>query len=247
MSNPEDKAATPVESAVDVQTQVSSIVSNITSDDEGNYIFPEDVELTPELKFAATAEKRRRDTQTSYTKNQQALKALEAEKASLLEQLSNSNKPSFTAEEQEELDNLMYEDPQAWRQKVNQLESQKLNESRAKLEELTGEARRAAEQTYELERRSQVLQEFNDSTSTPISAETIANEVPPRITRKLEEGKISFEDFLQEVHTYINKGKVVENPSTINQPNMGNLGGGVTPKDMKPEKSLSESYKNDIF
>jgi hypothetical protein len=246
MSNPEEIAATP-ETAVDVQTQVSSLVGKITSDEEGNYIFPEDVELTPELKFAVTAEKRRRDTQTSYTKNQQALKALEAEKAKLLEQLSNINKPVFTDEEQEELDSLMYEDPQAWRQKVNQLESQKLNESKAKLDELTGEARKAAEYTFELDRRAQVLQEFNDSTSTPITDEIIANEVPPRITKKLDEGKISFEDFLQEVHAYINNGKVVENPSTLNQPNMGNLGGGVTPKDMKPEKSLSEAYKNDIF
>jgi len=246
MSNP-DNAAAPEQPAADVTKQVSSLVSQITSDEEGNYIFPEDVELSPELKFAATAEKRRRDTQMSYTKNQQALKALEAEKAKLLEQLSNSNKPSFTAEEQEELDSLMYEDPQAWRQKVNQLESQKLAESRAKIEELTGEARKAAEQQYELERRSQVLQEFNDSTETPITDEIIANEVPPRITKRLENNEISFEEFLNEVHTYINKGKVVENPSTLNQPNMGNLGGGVTPTDMKPEKSLSESYKNDIF
>lgn len=246
MGNPDINAATSGQ-LVDITSQVSSVVSKITSDNEGNFIFPEDIELTPELKFAATAEKRRRDTQTSYTKNQQALKALEAEKAKLLEQLTSLNKPSFSEEEQEELNDLKYRDPEAWRVKVNQLEHQKLTDSQARLAELTGEAKKAAEIQFELERRAQVLKEFNESAPIAITEELIAMEVPPRITSKLEKNEISFEEFLVEVSTYINKGKTIGNPTTINQPNMSTIVGSNTPKDMKPEKSLSEAYKNTIF
>lgn len=203
-------------------------------------------EPTPEEKVAQ-ADKRYRDTQSAYTKGQQTIKALEAEKAELLKQLQSSTKVTLSTEEQESLDSLKYEDPEAWREKMNSLEHKAKNESNANLEELTGKAREAAVHSFELERRQQVLKEFNESAETAITEELIQNEVPPRITNKLAQGEISFEEFLEEVSTYTGKGKAVSNPSTLNQPNMGNLGGGTTPTNMAPEKTLSESYSNDIY
>lgn len=196
---------------------------------------------------AAQADKRYRDTQSAYTKGQQALKAQEAENAELRKQLEANTKVNISAEDQVELDALMYEDPKAWREKMNSLEKSNLGESRANLDELTGKAREAAERQFELDRRQQVLKEFNDSAKVPITEELLAAEVPPRITNKLAEGKISFEEFLQEVATYVGTGKVVGNPATIEQPNMSNLGGGTTPSDMKPEKSVSANYAGDIY
>ena len=67
------------------------------------------------------------------------------------------------------------------------------------------------------------------------------------ISSKLAEGKITFEEFLKETSDYLKKGKVVGNEKTLDQPNMGDMAGGKTPSDTKPEKSLSESYGNDLY
>jgi len=203
-------------------------------------------EPTLEEKLA-TAEQRRKDTQAAYTKGQQKLKALEAQVTKLTELAEKAIKPSLSAEEQEELEALKYEDPEAWREKLNSFETKAQTEARVKLEELTGEARVTAEQEFELSRREQVLEEFNASAKVAITDEIIANEVPPRITKKLEDGTVSFEDFLKEVSDYLETGKVVKNDDTLNQPNLSNMAGGKTPKDEKPEASLSESYAGDLY
>jgi len=205
-----------------------------------------DKQLTLEEQLAI-AEKRRKDTQAGYTKSRQAIKALEAEKAELLKQLEQVSKVNIPKEDQERLEELKYEDPEAWREEVNKIEQKVTSESRARLEELTGEARKAAEINFELDRRQQVLSEFNASAETPITDEIIANEVPPRITKKLELGEVTFEEFLEDVAEYLGKGKAVKNEKTLDQPNLSELSGGTKPSDYKPEESLSSSYAKTIF
>lgn len=244
MSNPEAKAATLPQ---DSSKQINDLVKQIKIDDEGNYTFPEDVELTPELKFAATAEKRRRDTQAEFTKTRQALKAIEAEKEKLKEQLQSRLTTSLSQEQQEELEELKYSDPEMWREKLNKYESEAKAHQREELEGLTGEARKAAELQFELERRQQVLRDFNEHAQIPITDEVIANDVPPRITKKLEDGKITFEDFLSEVSDYLGKTKVVKNEETLNQPSLGNTSGGVTPSKTAEKADIVKDYKNIVF
>jgi len=43
-----------------------------------------------------------------------------------------------------------------------------------------------------------------------LSDEVIENDIPPRITKKLEQGKIGFAEFLEECRVYLVKGKVVD-------------------------------------
>ena len=196
---------------------------------------------------AKKSDQRYRDTQSAFTKGQQSIKSLEAENAELLKQLGNATQVTISEADQTELDALKYEDPEAWRRKLNSLETSAKQEASANLGELTGKAREAAGQKFELDRRQQVLQTFNESAETEITEELIQNDVPPRITNKLANGEISFEEFLTQVTEYVGKGKVVGNPATTNQPNMGNLGGGNTPTNMKPEKTLSDSYSGDLY
>jgi hypothetical protein len=227
MSNPETTATQP----------------NAT---DGGKTVDSDKTPTPE-ELAAIAEKRRRDTQAAYTKSQQKLKALEAEREKLLALAEKAIKPQLSAEEREELEVLKYEDPEAWREKLNSFEAKAQSEARAKLDELTGEAKVAAERDFELSRRQQVLEEFNASAEVPITDEIIANDVPPRITKKLEEGTVSFEEFLEEVSAYLKTGKVVANEETLNQPNLSKVSGKTSPTDEKPETSLKDAYKNDLY
>lgn len=196
---------------------------------------------------ATDAEARRKETQSSYTKGQQKLKSVEAENAKLLEQMAQMTRPTLSDEDKTRLESLKYEDPDAWRNEINKLEVAAKTEHSTKLAELTGEARKGAEVKFELDRRQQVLKEFNESAEVAITDEVIANDIPPRITKKLEDGTISFEDFLNEAGTYLKTGKVIKTEKTLSQPDMNNLGGGKTPKDMKPEKSLSETYAKAIY
>lgn len=207
---------------------------------------PADVEPSIEDKLA-TAEQRRKDTQAGYTKGQQTIKAQEAEIATLKEQIAARTTVSISTEEQASLDALKYEDPDAWRKQMNALEIKTKGESRANLEELTGEARKAAEHTFELDRRQQVLKEHNESAEVAITDEVIANDVPPRITNKLVEGKITFEEYLENISTYLATGKVVKNEETLEQPNMSGMGGGVTPDGTKAEASAASKYANDLY
>ena len=221
---------------------------------------PEEISATPDNQTGQSEEqtpsveelleierKRRKDTQSAYTKGQQTLKALEAENAKLLELLSSQSQVAIPKEDQERLDNLMYEDPKAWRQELTELENKAISETRAKIASLTGEAKGAAEQQFELERRQQVLEEFNASSDVQITEALIADEVPPRITRKLAEGKITFEDFLQEVATYVSKGKIIKNDDIVGHPSLSDLGGGNTPSGAEAEKSIASQYKNDTY
>lgn len=222
MSTPENKSATPENQA------------------------QEQAEPTLEEQLE-TERKRRKDTQAAYTKGQQQLKAIEAERDKLVELLSGTVAPVIPAEDKERLENLKFDDPEAWRKEITALENKAISESREKIANLTGEAKSSAERQFELDRRQQVLEEFNASAEVQITDEIIADEVPPRITKKLEEGKISFEEFLDEVATYLGKSKVVKNEDTLNQPNISSLGGKNTPSTAKANESLAAQYAKDVY
>jgi len=185
-------------------------------------------------------EKRFKDTQAAFTKSQQALR----EKEARLKALEKLTQPSLELDEatKTELDTLKYDDPDAWRKKVNQLEF----EATKKYQETVNEAGRLAAQQAELDRRSQVLAEFNKShPDIAITDDVIQYDVPPRITKKLEEGKITFETFLDNVADYLKAPKVIGSGSTPpQQPNLNKVGGDDKPSDNAVKGDIMEQYKN---
>ena len=46
-----------------------------------------------------------------------------------------------------------------------------------------------------------------------ITDDVIQNDIPPRITKQLEQGKINFGEFLNQCGEYMSKGRVVAPPS----------------------------------
>lgn len=252
MSIPELNTATPeTQNAQDsLEQKVTAIISQSTYDAETNKVsLPDKLKdtLNADILYAITLEHRRRNTQSSYTKNQQKTKALEAENSKLAELVSGVSKVEIPKEDLDRLDALMYEDPQKWRKELDIVEKKAIGETKAKIAELTSEAKDAAEVSFELNRREQVLSLFNESAELQITEELIANEVPPRITKKLAEGKVTFEEFLDEVAIYVGKGKVIKNEDILDQPNMGDLGGSKTPDNTKSDKGLAEKYKADLY
>ena len=127
-------------------------------------------------------EKRYKDTQSVFTKSQQELKAVKA-KLDVLEKLT-SPQIQVTPEVQKELDDLKYSDPDAWRVKMNSLEL----EARQKHQSILSEAEKQATFQAELDRRAQLLNEYNLShPNYPITDEVIQFDVPPRILKKARE------------------------------------------------------------
>ena len=188
-------------------------------------------------------EKRFKDTQSAYTKSQQELKAAKAK----LEALEKLTQPVVQLDEatQAQLDELKYSNPEAWRDKMNSLEAE------AKLKHLSvlSEAEKLAMQQAELEQRAQILSEYNSKhPQNPITDEVIMFDVPPRITKKLENGEISFEEFLTEAHNFLYAPKKVgDGNQTLKQPNMRDFGGGTTPTDNAVDSSIIENYKNLVY
>jgi len=198
----------------------------------------ETVDSKPQTDY----EKRFKDTQSAYTKSQQELKAAQAK----LEALEKLTKPQIELDKETaaELESLKYEDPDAWRAKVNQLEA----EASRKHSETLDEAGRLAAQQAELERRAQVLAEFNASHGIQITDEVIQYDVPPRITAKLEKGEVSFEAYLEEVNNYLNSPKVIgDGNETLNQPNLGKAGGDSEPQEGAIKADIVKDYKNIVF
>lgn len=223
---------------------VNEVAGALTYNKEKNvYDFPEG-EFPEEVKIAVLAEKRRRDTESKYSKSRHRLKAVENENAELRKRLAKSVQVSLSPDEQQELNTLKYEDPDAWRVRMNELEfaaQSKLNE------DLTSISSTSTQQA-ETERRAQVLEEFkNTHDGFEFTDEMLQNDIPPRITKKLEQGEISFEDFLDKSYAYLQKGKVFDTKSLETQPNLGKVGGGSTPSEDAMSKDIVGSYTDDIY
>jgi len=250
MSNPANKADTQEEqgtkNGLAFADRVNEAVKAATVDEEGNLVLPDD--LPEEVKFAATAEKRRRDTQSAYTKETQKTKALEAEKSTLLNKLNSSVKVELTTEQAEELEELKFSDPEAWRTRMNTYEA----EARAKrTEEIDNDLKQVSAGTLEkeeLEQRKQTLQEFQSAhPDFELTDAIIANDIPPRISKKLETGAISFEAFLQECYDFVTTGKVVKQEPNPKRPNMGKFGGGSSPDRNATIEDSITTYKNEVY
>jgi len=192
-------------------------------------------------------EKMFKDTQASFTKGQQRIKELEAErdvlKTLVPDPLSNLNEDIAA-----ELEDLKYSDPEAWRNRLNEVEEQERAKMNAQISESTAKAASEAALQFELSRRSQVLDDFNASTDKPLTDDQLANDIPVRLTKKLENGEITFEQLLTEAHQYIHTGRAIKDTEQPpNQPNMNSTAGGVGSGDKRPERTAAQQYENSFY
>ena len=105
------------------EQQVNSLVSTMTLDDQGKYRLPEG-DYSEALKFSANAERRRRDTESSRSKQENELKVQKALVNSLQDELASSPQYLVPDDVRSELESLKYSDPDAYRLKMNELESE---------------------------------------------------------------------------------------------------------------------------
>lgn len=230
----------------DFAKTVSEVVKQITRGKDGKYVLPEGV--SPEVKHAAILEQRRRDTQSEYTKLAKDVKTLSVENNVLKQKVKGEVNLELTKEQAEELDDLKFSDPEAWRKKMNKLE----RDAAAKRDaDITAELGKLSTETLakdELERRKDVLNDFNSAhPDFQIDDDVLANDIPPRFLKKLETGQVSFEAFLNEVYEYSKTGKVIKQESTLDQPNLGKVGGSTRPDKHAVKEDIITSYNKEIY
>lgn len=224
--------------------QVQDLVTNSIFDDKGNMQLPEGVEADDSVVYAAKLEKQRRDTQSAFTRVSQENKKLTAEKTKMSEAWQQDYMKSLSVGDKAELEELRTQDPDAWRQKMNQLEQEEANKFGDRVTQVSQEAH----QMTELELREQQLAEFNEANPDfQITDDVIDNDIPPRITKKLEEGKITFAEFLTEVKTYVGTPKKIKQDKTSGDPNFSNNPGSDKPSGKALEQQMTNDYKNEIF
>lgn len=243
-SNAESVAPETSEATSDsFEQQVSSVVKKMTQDEKGNFVLPEG-EYSDELRYAANAERRRRTTESNLSKAQLKLKAQETVTDKLKERIVGSLKPQLTQDQLAELEDLKYSDPETWRTKVNELESIASTSLQSEIGNITLEASQQAE----IDAREGILIEYNrQNPDFQISDEVVKNDIPPRITNKLANNEISFEEFLLEARNYLTSPKKVGSVPTPNITNLGTAGGGAQPSMDAIKKDTKDSYATTIF
>jgi len=191
-------------------------------DDKGKLIFAEDTD--PLFKQAVISEKKARDTQSSYTKSRQELAEVTA-KADLLQSKVVSNSMQLTAEQVAELEDLKDTDLDAWFDKKSEYEGlAKQNFVGSLNEEITVATKKAASDLTLVERQ-EALVSFQTRTGMALTDDVMANDIPPRLQNKIND--MPFEDYLNEVATYLNKGKVVKQTDAgLDQVDISKLSGG---------------------
>jgi hypothetical protein len=199
----------------------------ISKGDNGKYIIPDDLKdkIHPYKLEAVKAELRRRDTEASYTKANQELIKLEAEAEALRKFIPST--PNLSKEEQERLEALKYEDPDAWLEemiKIKQDSKKKLDEEIANtISEISSSKISKSDE----EKRSKLLKQFNEKVEKPLTSDNLKLDVPLRFQKDLEDGKITFEEFLDSAYKFINGSKAIADVKINEEPTFeGTSGGG---------------------
>jgi hypothetical protein len=180
-------------------------------------------------------EKRYKDTLADHTRRSQENARLRAE----LEVLKAN--PQIAADVQAELDELKYRDPDAWKAKLDQIEASNRRVYDEKLAAITGEL------TAQEQRKLELDDFLASNPGFYIDDDVINNELPRRLSTKLEKGEISFGDFLREAHQFLTTPKVIGNVQVQGKPNLDKMGGGTTPSASATDADSRTSYKTEIY
>lgn len=223
---------------------VNETVAGMMKGDNGKWQFAEGSELSDQVKFAAKTERRRRDQEGAYTKQMEEVAALKAMNEQLTAKVKTKPSASISDEQAQELDNLKFEDPDAWRAKLNEYDTQASKQLQEELVKMEQESSKQAE----VERRKIVLAQFNaQNPQLNLTDEVIIDNVPPRIIKQLETGEIAFDDFLAKAKTYITTPKVLDSGTVLAaEPNMGQLQGSANPN-VDNQLGSDDSYENEVY
>jgi len=225
--------------------KIEGLVDQMVQGEDGKYALPKDVELDEATSYAVTAERRRRDTQSSYTKSQQNLKKQEAISAGLEERFLKSE-VVLSDEQTLELTGLKQSNPEKWREKLNEYEEAGKVTLKTELEEI---AKNSANKS-ELDVRTEQMATWSESTGITLTDEVVQNDLPPRFTKELEAGTITFEQFLTKAGNFLKAEKVIQGSDESTDDDtkdLSRVAGGNEPSKQAQEGDFDGSYEKVVF
>ena len=226
------------------EEKVNAAVSTMVEGEDGIWTLPADTDLSEEVAFAAKLEKRRRDTQSAAAKTSQELSATKERAGKLESKLKEVFVPDLTKAQHEELEDLKSSDPEAWRKKMDEYETAA---SEAFEEELADMGYDEGEISEMADRNSLLTEFLEDNPGLTLNDEVFENDLPPRLSKQLEEGKLSFEEFLGEAKKFLSPKVVDTADEDDDEPDLGKAGGGSTASEKAIGGDEVESYKETIF
>lgn len=233
---------------VEAQKRIDDAVSQMVQNDKGVWEIPDELlkTLSPAERIAVKTTKRHRDTQSAYTKTRQELKKTETVASELEKHVLDTATMHLSDRERDELDELKLRDPDKWRSKLNEYEEK----SRGLLQEKLAEINKKGEELSELEIREAQLAAFVENTGLELNDDIIDNELPAKYKKELEEGKVTFDEFLEKAREFLTTPKVVkgskDEPAKPN-PDMNRLSGGREPAQEDQAKDIVKSYDNETY
>lgn len=230
---------------VTFEKQVNDAAATMVEDKEGLWQLPEDHGLSEEVAFAAGLEKRRRDTQSAAAKTTQELSATKERAGKLESKLKDVFKPQLTAVQQDELDDLKTDNPEAWRAKLEEYETAAFDTFEEELSDMGFDE----DEISEMATRSSQLTDFlADNPGLTLDDNVMDNDLPPRLIEKLETGDLSFEEFLGEVKVFLTQTTKISGSGKADKvPDLGKAGGGSEASETAIAGDEAKSYKETIF
>lgn len=225
--------------------EVTSVAEQLVKNDDGKLVLPEGVDASEQALYAAKLEIRRRDTFSSYSKVKNENVALTAENTEMAKQWEEDALANLSSEEAAELAELKESDVDGYIAKkgeYTQVAKEKFGNRRTQVKE-------TAQTETELQRRTRLVEEHNEANpKAQLTQDIIDNDVPPRMTKQLADGEITFDEYLAKVTNYLTTNKVIGVPGQKEEePNLSHSGGGSTPEKRAVESDIKESYKNTTF
>jgi hypothetical protein len=227
-----------------IEDDVNTAIKEATKDDAGKTVFPEGT--SEAVIYAANTEMRRRDTQSALSKEQQANSTLKAVNEKITETWEQEVGSTLTNDQNAELEELKHTDPDAWHTKLNEYKAANTNKVKEKQKTISEEVGKETE----IQRRARVLEEYNAANpELTLTDDVIANDIPPRITNKLANGEITFDDFLVEANAYLGTPKVVASTGDeVNEtPDISTLGGSEKPTIASVDSEITSSYEKEVY
>lgn len=222
------------------EQKIGQVIAQTTRDDAGKLVFPDG--LDEATLFAARAEIRRRDTQGALTKEQRQRQLAESQLAAVSTELEAAIVSSAPLADQARLAELKHSNPDAWREELTKLESTARGTAKSRI----AEVRQAATVEEVTQERAQMLADFTAANpGFKLDDDIIANELPPRMVKELEQGKVSFDQFLAKAHKFLaGDVKIKAGDTAPNLPDLGKAPGGTNALDANVPDS---NYAKEIY
>ncbi len=220
------------------ESKVNTLASTITRDDSGKIQIPDGTDEA--LAYATRIEVRRRDTQSALSQEKVKSNRLAAENEGLSASWEEEFANTLTQDEQASLEELKAQDPDAWHNKLVDIQTAKKTQFK---EKRTAVATNAA-QVSDTASRAEIFAAFEADNPGVLTDDKLNNDIPPRYVKQLENGEVDYKQFLQNCTEFLTKGKVMETTDTPPPgTDLGKLPGGGTPEKAAANGQDTEDYK----